>query len=73
MRSRRTFSSFLFGFVRKQIIKEALLFPGKQTNKQQVRNKRTACPSSPEERGCENMNPNITLFNSQIKHWKKKK
>ncbi|KFZ54922.1 hypothetical protein N338_03390, partial [Podiceps cristatus] len=35
-------------------------------------NKITACINSPEERWCDNTNPNIMLFNSLMKHWKKR-
>ncbi|KFO09564.1 hypothetical protein N312_03280, partial [Balearica regulorum gibbericeps] len=40
--------------------------------KKRFTNKITACINSPEERWYDNINPNITLFNSPIKHWKKK-
>ncbi|KGL80823.1 hypothetical protein N309_02868, partial [Tinamus guttatus] len=41
--------------------------------KKRFTNKITASVNSPEERWYDNINPNITLFNSPIKHWKKKK
>ncbi|KFV84891.1 hypothetical protein N308_05381, partial [Struthio camelus australis] len=62
MRSRISFLFFFF-------LKKALL---PQEKEKRFTNKITACINSPEERWCDNINPNITLFNSPIKHWKKR-
>ncbi|KFP86712.1 hypothetical protein N311_05645, partial [Apaloderma vittatum] len=55
---------FLFFFFKKRLY---------SLKKKKITNKITARINSPEERWYDNINPNITLFNSPIKHWKKKK
>jgi len=67
MRSRISFF-FSFFFLKR-------LYPPKKKKKKEkkiYKPKITACSNSPEERWCDNINPNITLFNSPIKHWKKR-
>lgn len=58
--------SFLFFFLKR------LYSLMKKKKKKRFTNKITACINSPEERWYDNINPNITLFNSPIKHWKKR-